>query len=119
MRVALPVWNGRVAPVFDTAGWLMIVDMTAGRERERRLAPLERGDTPTHRARYLAELGVTVLICGAISRPLAGWVSANGALLIPGVAGPVEEVLRAYLAGRLAEPGFRMPGSGEGSGETS
>jgi predicted Fe-Mo cluster-binding NifX family protein len=112
MRVAIPVWNDRVSPVFDTATCLMLLDCAEGALQSRRLVEVGQASFPTQRAKRLAELGVHVLICGAISRLLAGFVSAEGIVLVPWVAGPVEDVLRAYLAGRLSEPCWRMPGCG-------
>ena len=110
MRVAIPVWNDRISPVFDAATCLMLLDVADGVEQGRQLVEVAQAPLPTQRTKRLAELGVNVLICGAISRPLATFVSAVGIVLIPWVAGPVEEVLRAYLAGRLSEPRWRMPG---------
>jgi predicted Fe-Mo cluster-binding NifX family protein len=110
MRLAIPVWNDRVSPVFDTASCLMLLDLAEGVEQGRRLVEVVEASFPTQRAKRLAELGVNVLICGAISRPLATCLAVAGIVLIPWVAGPVEDVLRAYLAGRLSEPRWRMPG---------
>ena len=112
MKVAIPVWNDRVSPVFDAASCLMLLDVADGAEQGRQLVEASQASFPTQRASRLAELGVNVLICGAISRPLASFVSAAGIILIPWVAGPVEDVLGAYLAGRLSEPRWRMPGCG-------
>jgi predicted Fe-Mo cluster-binding NifX family protein len=112
MRLAAPVLNDRVSPVFDTAGRLLLLDVADGAAGERQVVEIAQAALLTRRAKQLVELGVNVLICGAISRPLAGLVSAAGIVLIPWVAGPVEEVLRAHLAGRLSEPRWRMPGCG-------
>jgi predicted Fe-Mo cluster-binding NifX family protein len=113
MRLAAPVRNDRVSPVFDTARRLLLLDLADGAEQSRRLVEVAQASCPTERAKCLAGLGVNVLVCGAISRPLAGSVSAAGIVLFPWVAGPVDEVLRAYLAGRLSEPRWRMPGCGD------
>ena len=112
MRLAIPVWNDRVSPVFDTAGRVLLLDLADGIEQARQLVEVVQASFPTERAKRLAELGVNVLVCGAISRPLAGFVSAAGIVVIPWVAGALEEVLRAYLTGRLSEPCWRMPGCG-------
>ena len=112
MRLAIPVWNDRVSPVFDTAGRLLLLDLADGVERGRQVVEVAQASSPAERAKRLAELGVNVLVCGAISRPLAGCVSAAGIAIVPWVAGPVEEVLRAYLVGKLSEPRWRMPGCG-------
>jgi predicted Fe-Mo cluster-binding NifX family protein len=89
----------------------MVVDVENGVEQARRQETLQE-EFPTRRARQLAQLGVNVLICGAISRPLAALLAASGITLIPWTAGPVDEVLTAYLAGRLPDPRWLMPGCG-------
>lgn len=111
MRVAIPFWNDRVSPVFDAARRLVVVDVENGVERARHHQTLQE-EFPTRRVRQLAQLGVNVLICGAISRPLAALLAASGITLIPWTAGPVDEVLAAYLAGRLPDPRWLMPGCG-------
>jgi predicted Fe-Mo cluster-binding NifX family protein len=110
MRVAIAVWNDRISPVFDTSSRLLLVDVDEGAERHRRLVEMGADLFPTQRAQRLTELGVSVLICGAISRVLAGFISAAGVVVIPWVSGPVEEILRAYLAKCLSDARWRMPG---------
>ena len=114
MRLAVPIWNERVSPVFDTAKWLLLVEVEHGAEAGRQMVEVAVAPFPTQRACRLTELHVNVLICGAISRTQAGFVSAARIELIPWVAGPVEDVLRAYLAGRLSESHWRMPGCTDG-----
>ena len=113
MRIALPVWDGRISPVFDTATTLVLVDYAAGAETARSEHAL-RASFPLGRAGKLVELGVEVLICGAVSRPLASMIAGYGIQLLPFVSGDVEEVLSAYKSGRLGVPNyppqFRMPG---------
>jgi predicted Fe-Mo cluster-binding NifX family protein len=110
MRIAIAVWNDRISPVFDTSSRLLLVDVEHGAERERRVVEMGADSFPTQRARRLAELEVNVLICGAISRVLAGFISATGVVVIPWVSGPAEGVLRAYLTKRLSDSRWRMPG---------
>ena len=110
MRLAIPTWNDRVSPVFDTASRLVLVDVEQGAEQGRRIVEAGTDSFPTQRVRRLAELHVNLLICGAISRPLAELVSASGVLVVPWVSGPVDDILRAYLTDRLADPCWRMPG---------
>jgi len=112
MRLAIPVRNDRVSPVFDTASRLLLVDLADGIEQARQLVEVAQTAFPIERAKRLAELGVNALVCGAISRPLAGFLSAVGIVVIPWVSGAPEEVLRAYLTDRLSDPCWRMPGCG-------
>ena len=109
MRVAVPVFNGRVSPVFDAARRLMIVEIENGTEvgrTEHSVADL----LPWQRARLLGEQGVSHLICGAISMPAINLLMAHGIKVTPNIAGYVDEVLRAYMASRLVSPQFMMPG---------
>ena len=110
MRLAIPTWQGRVSPVFDSAQRLLIVDAADGSETGRSEEGLGSGLLPQRVAR-LKELGVDVLVCGAISRPLAGMIAASGIVLVPFISGECDEVLAAYLCGRLADPRFLLPGS--------
>ena len=109
MRLAIPVWQGRISPVFDVAGQLLLVELTDGREiaREERLV---EGDTPDERARKLAELGIGTLICAGISQPLEAMLGGCGIRVIARICGGVKEVLAAFMAGRLGEERFAMPG---------
>jgi len=109
MRVAIPIWTGRVSPVFDVAGRLLVVDIDGNREISRQEAALEEVQLPP-RAKRVAQLGVDVLICGAISWPLEAMLASAGVRVMPQICGPVEEVLRAFVSGQLANRAFVMPG---------
>lgn len=109
MRLAVPVWQGRISPVFDVAGQLLLVELSDGREAAREARPLE-GSTPDQRAKNLAELGVETLICGGISQPLEAMLADGGIRVIARICGGVEDVLAAFIAGRLGQQRFVMPG---------
>jgi len=111
MTVAFAVWDDRISPVFDTAETLLVVQMEAGRVAGRREEPIQ-GALPGEKAARLKALGVGTLVCGAISRPLADIIAAEGIRLVPFVAGSVEEVIAAYTRGVLPAPTFAMPGCG-------
>jgi predicted Fe-Mo cluster-binding NifX family protein len=109
MKVAIPYWQDRVSPVFDVAGNLLLIEMDDGTEQRRETTRL--GSTePGARAKQLAGTGADVLVCGAISRPLEAALVASGVRVIPQICGQVEEVLAAFLKGRLTEEAFLMPG---------
>ena len=67
-------------------------------------------EEPTRRIQRLKDVGVDILICGAVSQPVAAAVQVAGIHLIPFIAGPVVDVLKAYLEGMLTTPAFQMPG---------
>jgi len=109
MRVAIPTWFGTISPLLDVARRLLLVDVEAGREIRRREESLSEMDL-AGRSMHIARLGVDVLICGAISRPLEMMLASAGMEVIPHTCGPVEDVLRAYLSGELTDQAYLMPG---------
>jgi len=106
MRLAVPVWEGRVAPLFDVARWLMVVDVIGSEATFTKIFPIGG----PHRQRVVSELGVDVLICGAISRDLEDRLLASGVEVVAEIRGRIEEVVRAHTQGSLVQPGFLMPG---------
>ena len=109
MRIAIPQWQSRVSPVFDVAANLLLVEVTDACEVGRQEVPLTATD-PTRRAQQVAHLAANVLICGAISRPLELALHSAGVQVISQICGQVDEVLRSFLVGGLANDAFRMPG---------
>jgi predicted Fe-Mo cluster-binding NifX family protein len=109
MRLALATWNGRISPVFDVARQVLMLDVEDGRVIARREETLP-GTEPQAQAIRLTAFGAEALICGAISRPMASVLSVAGIHTIPFTAGPVDEVLAAWLAGSLPNPALSMPG---------
>ena len=109
MRLAIPIWNGRISPVFDVAGDLLVIDVQDGTEVGQENVRLD-GSAPTIRAGQLADLGVDVLICGAISRDLEDMVSSAGVNVISQTRGRADRVLRAFISGQLTARAFLMPG---------
>jgi len=109
MRTAIPVSDGRISPVFDAARCLLLVDIEDHREVRRSERVVEEPELGA-RARRVAEFGVDVLICGAISRPLEAMLLSAGVEVVPQTCGQVEDVLQAFIAGQLTEQAFLMPG---------
>lgn len=115
MTIALPVSNGRISPVLDTAVRLLVVRRRRGEEIGR--SELLLGQLSTSElARKVAELGVDVLLCAAVSEPLLRELEAIGVRVERHLCGDIDEVLKAFSCGRLWEPEFRMPGCWGGRG---
>lgn len=114
MMAAFPIWNERIAPVFDTATRVRLVhreDEATTQLRDVSLADL----SPFQKAARLAELGVGVLVCGAISRPLYAIVQSYGIEVVPHIAGDIEEVIAAWLNTEpFPQLAFAMPGCRRG-----
>jgi predicted Fe-Mo cluster-binding NifX family protein len=109
MKVALPVWQGQVSSVFDFAHKLLVIELKNGGETDSQEIVLVEQSGP-ERAATLKQLGVGVLICGAISRPLAEMINGSGIQVLPFVKGSAEQIMNAYKTGQLSQPQYTMPG---------
>ena len=114
MKIAIPIYNDSISNVFDFAHRLLLVDIENGKEANRSEVALKSQLLP-QRTGQLKDLGIDVLICGAISRVLANMITASGIQLLPYVTGRVNDVLQAYLNGQLVQPQFIMPGCWPGA----
>lgn len=95
--------------MLDVARHLLVVDVETNAEVGRSEVELEESRIAARASRVTA-IGVHVLICGAISWPLEAMLTSAGVRVIPQTCGPVDDVLRAFLAGQLASEAFLMPG---------
>jgi predicted Fe-Mo cluster-binding NifX family protein len=109
MRIAIPYRMERVSPVFDVAKHLLLVDIENSSEVARDTKTIDDADL-MDRVRYVEDLDVDLLICGAISRPLAQILEAKGIEVIGQICGNTEEILQAFLQGGLNDQSFLMPG---------
>jgi len=114
MKIAIPVWQGNVSSVFDFAHKLLLVELENGIEKSRQEVLLTE-QSGQERAAKLRQLNVGVLICGAISRPLAFMLSSSGIEVLPFVTGSTQQILDAYRLGQLYQPQYALPGFWEGA----
>jgi len=109
MKVAIPHWQGRVSPVLDSAERFLLVEADSDGPVRRQQVQLPSAG-PMQRAAELADRRVNVVVCGAVSRPLAMAMRSAGLEVRANHCGPVEDVLAAFVEGRLGEADFAMPG---------
>ncbi|HDR15604.1 MAG TPA: hypothetical protein ENN79_09035 [Desulfobacteraceae bacterium] len=110
MRIAIPVWNEKVSPVFDTAARVLVLQYEGSREISRTETFLDGQDLYS-RCHRLKSLGVDILICGAISKCYYMMLCKSADIkVIPWVSGPVEDILKAFLTETLMSTKFLMPG---------
>jgi predicted Fe-Mo cluster-binding NifX family protein len=107
--IALPIFNCRVSPVFDTCTRLLLIEFEEGREIKRREFDLDNFSFQ-ERLQVLEKNAVSVIICGGISDVFHTILSNSNILLVCGICGDVDEVIKAHFDGRLDDPCFFMPG---------
>ncbi|MBV5339447.1 MAG: hypothetical protein J0665_07795 [Deltaproteobacteria bacterium] len=108
-KIAFSIWNKRIAPVFDVARHLWIIETAEGRivgQSERRFAT----DDTQERVLRLTTLQVEQLICGAITRGSCEALAERGIKVVSFVAGGLEQVIQACLSDSLKDGHLAMPG---------
>ena len=113
MKIAIPYCRTRIAPLFEEAESFLLVSREFPVDRETlRLKP---GLCVAGRCNALAEGGVGILLCGALSGEWERYLKTLGIEVHAFLAAEVQEVLQAYL--HAGEPGivvYAMPGCGQG-----
>lgn len=109
-KLALPIWDGGLAPVFDVAMRARILEVAKGRVVGRAEVPLPLDDGIA-KVTWLADHGVTALVCGAITRPVETLAESRGIEVSAFLHGDAETILGAWLSGNLGRGDLRMPGT--------
>jgi predicted Fe-Mo cluster-binding NifX family protein len=109
--LALPVFQSRVAPVFDSAARVLLFEIEHGQELAR--SELNTKNlSGSERVFALQRAGVTFLICAGISSIVHTMLESADIRVRSGIVGQVEEIISAYADNRLDDPRFLMPGHG-------
>ena len=66
MRIAIPIWEEKVSPVFDTALKLLVVEVKDKREESRVVYHIDENDL-SQKCHRIRKLELDTLICGAVS----------------------------------------------------
>ena len=109
MRVAIPEYRGRVAPVFDSCQRIVLYDVTDGRYTAVGAADLA-SFTTAMRVGILRAYGVSTLLCGAVSDLAQRALNATGIEVHGFLCGDVSLLIRAYGTGEFNSSDFNMPG---------
>ena len=109
IRIAIPVFNSRISPVLDACSQICIFDCEQKQEVNRHNVWVEDLSL-SERLTILAKLGVSVVICCAVSEALHKLLKSKNIRVIAGRVGEIEKVLDAYLCDQLDDQCFHMPG---------
>jgi predicted Fe-Mo cluster-binding NifX family protein len=110
MRIAIPIWNDRVSPVFDVSRSIRVADIIDGTV----IHQADHALGNASRASKLVEIGVDTLICAGISTPLEATLWVSGIEVISDTCGAAEEIINAFASGDIEMLSFRSPGCGCG-----
>nr|WP_320049838.1 hypothetical protein [uncultured Desulfuromonas sp.] len=105
----LTIWNDRIAPVFDVASQLIVVDELCDLPWQQLTLP---EGSALEKLWFLKEHQVTTLICGAMT--CGSYYAANGYGITVHrfIAGPCHAVIDGWRNHLPLEQHFPMPGCG-------
>ena len=106
MRIAIPVWDDWVSPVFDGAERIQVTDVVESTIHH--ISEHEPGNG-SHVA-ALSDLGVDVLVCAGISSALEAALRNHGIEVISDKSGPAKMIAEAYVNGDKALRRFHSRG---------
>ena len=109
MKAAFTTWKNRIAPVFDVAGEVVLVEADCNTQVGSTLVTLPEGAVEI-KVKRLCEQDVDILVCGAMSRCAHELVKAQKIEVFSFVAGDTDSVIQAWLEGCLEQKAFAMPG---------
>jgi predicted Fe-Mo cluster-binding NifX family protein len=109
MKVALTIWYGRISPVFDVCREVLVCEIDKQDIISSTKVDLENAG-PIQKIERILGLGVEKLICGAISKAIHQEAIPRGLEVIAFVAGEIDTVMQAFVAGELPTPALSMPG---------
>jgi len=115
MVIALSIWDDRIAPVFDVAMQLLLVEVQDGEIVKQSLERLPSGSI-LEKAIRLQQLGIDTLICGAVSSQVKSFLDMYGISVTAFISGDVQEILQSWLSDNFDEADFAMPGCGKQKG---
>lgn len=104
MLIAIPVENGKLCSHFGHCPHFALIETDA---ENRKIAKTNEIDAPPHEPgllpAFLAEKGVTLVICGGIGARAIELFAQKGVNVVPGAPQEApEKLVAAYLEGKLA-----------------
>ncbi len=108
MKIALTVWGNRISPVFDSAHTLLIAQIENSKVIKKSYESISSDRSSF--SDKLKKMGVSVLICGAISKIAADTIVSSKIKLIPFITGNSTQVLDLYLSNKPVSLSYFMPG---------
>jgi len=109
MIIALSIWNDRIAPVFDVALHLLLIEIEGQKIVRQSLEELPSRSI-MEKIIKLQQLGIDNLMCGAVSREVNSFLDIYGINVTAFISGDIQEIIQLYLSGNFDEAEFAMPG---------
>jgi len=94
--IAMPIFEERISPLLDVSETFVIYEVNNRKITQRAVININ-AMSERMRIQKLKEIGVSLIISGAVSRYLSYIISGCDIKHIPWASGPVDEVIESYL----------------------
>ena len=95
MKVAIPVSDGLVEPVFSNATTLLVIDLRGGKGGFSEFPVTTQ--SLKELAQELSAFGVDVVLCAEMCHSLKSMITARGIDVHTGLSGPADEVFESFI----------------------
>ena len=109
MKIALPIWDDHISPVFDTAAHILLVEGKSIQFSKKENISVESLSL-FQRIDLLKKLDLDIFICGGITHATLENIRSQNIKTIPFICGNVDQILDAVLKGKNIKSLFSMPG---------
>ncbi|MCL6447364.1 MAG: NifB/NifX family molybdenum-iron cluster-binding protein [Armatimonadetes bacterium] len=93
MKIAITRWGSRVAPLFDTARVIFVIEVLDNRRTGGEDVVIDKVK-PYAKPAFLQEMGVELLICDGISEYFLRQLAALNIRVIHSISGEIEVVVK-------------------------
>lgn len=109
MKIAIPVWNERVAPVFDNSHHWILFELKGTEKSVIGTMEFQNSDVES-KVDELINMQIKHMVCGAISRRIEYMLVNNGCDVTPFIAGEIKEIIHEFSPDKKFKSKYRMPG---------
>jgi predicted Fe-Mo cluster-binding NifX family protein len=104
MKIAIPLFNGRISPRFDFSPEMWVVTVENGVLVDQERFPSTNLNL-TQRLEQITSKRVDKVICGGIDRFSLDQLGIRGIEVVPDIMGEAEQAFALFMRGKL-RPGF-------------
>jgi len=112
MKIAIPVWQNHVSPLFDSSALLMVAETNNRGIQKQDIINVESLSL-FQRINLLEKLEIDLFVCGGITRPILDNICNKNIKVVPFVCGDIKKLLMAIINGKDVKKEFAMPGKSE------
>ena len=107
--VAMSIYQERISPLLDVAKKFAIYEIEEGEVKQKMTIDIHT-DYELQRIEKLKEIGVSVIIGGAVSGFVSEMIREKGIHLISWITGPVDDTIELYIKNELEASREKTPG---------